>query len=39
MFKKKQAESNPIAAACAVATLIIIEVAVRRCMKKYGRKA
>ena len=39
MFKKKEAQSNPIAAVCAVATLVVIELAVRHCMKKYGRKA
>lgn len=35
----KKQESNPIAAFGAVATLVILQFAVRRCMKKYGRKA
>ena len=33
---KKQA-SNPIAAVFAVTTLVVLQFAVRRCMKKYGR--
>ncbi len=35
----KKNESNPIAAVCAVVTLVAIELAVRHCMRKYGRKA
>ena len=35
----KKNESNPIAAVCAVVTLLTIEIAVRHCMRKYGRKA
>lgn len=35
----KKNQSNPIAAACAVVTLVVLEMAVRHCMKKYGRKA
>lgn len=35
----KKNESNPIAAVCAVVTLLAIEIAVRHCMRKYGRKA
>ncbi len=35
----KKSERNPIAAVCAVTTLIILQFAVRRCMKKYGQKA
>lgn len=34
----KKNESNPVAAICAVVTLITIELAVRHCMKKYGVK-
>ena len=34
----KKNESNPIAAVCAVVTLIAIEMAVKHCMKKYGGK-
>lgn len=36
-MKSKQ-QSNPVAAICAVTTLIIIDLAVRHCMRKYGRK-
>ncbi len=35
----KKNESNPIAAICAVITLVTIDLAVRHCMRKYGRKA
>ncbi len=35
----KKSQSNPVAAVCAVVTLIVLEVAVRHCMRKYGRKA
>ncbi len=35
----KKQESNPIAAVCAVTTLVILQFAIRRCMKKYGKKA
>lgn len=35
----KKNESNPIAAICAVVTLVTIELVVRHCMRKYGRKA
>jgi len=33
----KKQTSNPVAAVCAVTTLIVLQLAVRRCMKKYGR--
>lgn len=36
-MKNKQ-QSNPVAVICAVTTLIIIDLAVRHCMRKYGRK-
>ena len=32
---KKQ--SDTVAAVCAVTTLVVLQFAVRRCMKKYGR--
>lgn len=35
----KKSESNPVAAVCAVVTLVVVELAVRHCMRKYGRKA
>ncbi len=35
----KKSESNPVAAVCAVLTLVVIELAARHCMRKYGRKA
>ena len=35
---KNNQQSNPVAAICAVTTLIIIDLAVRHCMRKYGRK-
>lgn len=35
---KKNQQSNPVAVICAVTTLIIIDLAVRHCMRKYGRK-
>lgn len=35
----KRSQSNPVAAVCAVVTLIVLEAAVRHCMRKYGRKA
>ena len=35
----KKSQSNPVAAVCAFVTLIVLEVAVRHCMRKYGRKA
>ena len=34
----KKNESNPVAAVCAVVTIVVIEMAVRHCMKKYGGK-
>lgn len=34
----KNSKSNPIAAVCAAATLIVLELAVRHCMRKYTRK-
>ena len=36
-MKNKQ-QSNTVAAICAVTTLIIIDLAVRHWMRKYGRK-
>ncbi len=36
-MKNKQ-QSNPVAAICAAATLVVIHLAVRHCMRKYGRK-
>lgn len=33
----KESKRNPIAAACATLTLVILQFAIRRCMKKYGR--
>ncbi len=33
----KKQKSNPVAAIGAVTTLIILQFAIRRCMKKYGR--
>ena len=32
----KQSKRNPVAALGAAATLIILQFAIRRCMKKYG---
>ena len=37
MMKKQK--SNPIAALCAVTTLLVLELSVRHVMKKYGQKA
>ncbi len=33
----KQSKRNPVAAFGAVTTLVILQFAIRRCMKKYGR--
>lgn len=33
----KGSKGNPIAAVCAVVTLLTIEIAIRHCMRKYGR--
>lgn len=33
----KKSQSNPIAAICAVTTLVVLEIAIRRCMRKYGK--
>lgn len=33
----KKNQSNPKAAFCAVMTLVVIQFAARRCMRKYGR--
>ena len=35
----KKQKSNPIAALGAVVTLIVLELSIRRVMKKYGQKA
>lgn len=35
----KKSQSNPIAAVCAAATLVVLEIAVRHCMRKYTKKS
>ncbi|MGN0468269.1 MAG: hypothetical protein ACI4GY_06070 [Acutalibacteraceae bacterium] len=34
-----KSQGNPVAAICAAATLVILEIAIRHCMKKYTKRS